>query len=167
MLKKQKSNQASHSGEVLRGILFFQLIVVSQVIIVAMIALVVLFINGFAQYFYWIVFGGGAVVLVTAAMIYRSIKKNGLKSVNEMIRSPDLRDRNVEVRVLGGLVSLKLGGDKPHPAALEDPSIHTPLQLEDPEIHRIRELTELSRLLEKDLITMDEFQRSKARILNN
>lgn len=167
MLNKQKPKTNSDSAEVLRGILYFQLIVVSQVAVVAMIALVVLFINGFAQYFYWIVFGGGTMVLLTAALMYHRIKKNGLKSVNAAIRSPELRGRDVEVRVLGGLVSVKLGSDRRSSAALEDHFSGSQLKLEDPETLRIRELTDLGRLLERNLISLDEFKRSKARIMDN
>ena len=39
------------------------------------------------------------------------------------------------------------------------------LQLEDPETARIREINALAQLLEKELITRDEFTRAKQRLL--
>jgi hypothetical protein len=38
------------------------------------------------------------------------------------------------------------------------------MQLEDPETVRIRELAELARLLENDLITREEFNEAKQRL---
>ena len=40
-------------------------------------------------------------------------------------------------------------------------------QLEGPETRQIKELNELAKLLEGDLITADEFQRLKENILNS
>ena len=40
------------------------------------------------------------------------------------------------------------------------------MQLEDPETIRIRELAELARLLENDLITRDEFDKAKQRLFH-
>jgi hypothetical protein len=166
MFNRSNEGKTSHNSDVLRGILFFQLIVVSQIIVIALLAMVVFFIKGFAEFFYWIVFGGAAVVGLTSFWVYRRFKKKGLKTVTDAIHSPDLQGRQVEVRVLGGLLSVKLGGDQPHSAALSNPLIQHRGQLEDPETVRIRELAELSRLLEKNLITPEEFKRSKARLYN-
>ena len=45
------------------------------------------------------------------------------------------------------------------------PPRHKRLQLEDPETARIRELTELARLFEKNLITSEEYNKAKNQIL--
>ena len=66
----------------------------------------------------------------------------------------------------GGVVSLKLGqpGDL---KAIENQSSGPQLQLEDPETVRIRDLAELARLYEKDLITYEEYNKSKNKIMKS
>jgi hypothetical protein len=68
------------------------------------------------------------------------------------------------VSLLGGMATLKL--DKPHSDdILELDGQSPPLQLEDPESARIREISLLAQLLEKELITPDEFTKAKRRLL--
>ena len=74
--------------------------------------------------------------------------------------------RSFEVSFLRGLASLKFG----QPAdlkAIENPSSEEKFQLEDPEAVRIRELTELARMYEKNLITSEEYNRAKNQILKS
>jgi len=55
----------------------------------------------------------------------------------------------------------------PADRALPDSLTGQNLQLEDPETIRIRELTQLAQMLEKDLITLDEYSRAKKHILKS
>ena len=78
-----------------------------------------------------------------------------------MEQSPVFQGRSFEISFLGGLASLKVGN--PNKAAqLENRSSITKLQLEDPDAIRIRELTEL---VEKKLITLEEYHRMKKQII--
>ena len=55
------------------------------------------------------------------------------------------------------------------PAAIENAAAETDdsrYQLEDPETLQIRELTALADMLEKNLISIDEFSRAKQKILH-
>ena len=74
------------------------------------------------------------------------------------------RGRSFEVSFLKGLASLKFSqpGDL---KVIENISSNSKFQLEDPETARIRELTELARLFEKNLITSEEYHRAKNQIL--
>jgi BMFP domain-containing protein YqiC len=80
-----------------------------------------------------------------------------------MLRSPLFAGRSVEVSFMGGFASIKLNQQGDHLTAVEAPS--APLQLEDPETQRIRQLTELARLLEKDLISREEYDTAKQQLL--
>ena len=51
--------------------------------------------------------------------------------------------------------------------ALEAQVIEPVRQLEDPDAIRTRELTELARLFEKELITLDEYNIAKQRLLKS
>ncbi len=77
--------------------------------------------------------------------------------------------RSVEVSLLGGMATVKLGQSSQPPAIGHDAAIDIP-RLEDPDTSRSRdvaELAELGRLLEKDLITVDEFNKAKGQLLNS
>ena len=85
--------------------------------------------------------------------MFRDIEKSSL-----------YQGRGVEVSFLRGLVSLKFG----QPAGLNTIENRPPggkLQLEDPDTVRIRELTELVRMYEKELITVEEYNRLKSQIM--
>ena len=70
----------------------------------------------------------------------------------------------VTAHLLGGMATLKL--DKPHSGdVLELEGQSSALQLEDPQSARIKEISMLAQLLEKELITPDEFTKAKKRLL--
>ena len=74
--------------------------------------------------------------------------------------------RNFEISFLGGLASLKVGTPNNMPQ-LENrsPTPNPKPQLEDPETIRIRELTKLAQMVEKKLITLEEYNRMKKQII--
>ncbi len=79
--------------------------------------------------------------------------------------SPVFKDRNVEVSFMGGLASIKVGHSNT-PLSIENTNVNPPLQLEDFESARIRELSELARMLEQRLITQEEYNQVKRQILD-
>ena len=86
--------------------------------------------------------------------------------LHDIEKSSGYPGRGVEVSFLRGLVSLKFG----QPAGLKTIENQAPggkLQLEDPETIRIRELTELVRMYEKNLITVEEYNRLKNQIMKS
>jgi hypothetical protein len=80
-----------------------------------------------------------------------------------MMNSPLFKGREVEISLLGGLASLKVG--KPRHLLLEN--YHGEIkQLEDPDSVRFKELNELVRLFENNLITLEEYNQAKKQIFN-
>jgi hypothetical protein len=156
--KKNKANDG-----IFTSILFAHLILILHLVFFAGLGLLVVFLNGMMQYMLWIFLGGMALIALSAYLFYRRLRKEG-KSLGETLRSPDFRGRQVEVSLLGGMATLKL--DSPNDKkAIEAGTIEPPLQLEDTEMARIREINALARLLEKELITLDEFNSAKQRLL--
>ena len=90
------------------------------------------------------------------------------RSLSEMLRNPMFNGRSVEVSLLGGMATVKLGQSSRQPAIEHDAAMDIP-RLEDLDASRSRdvsELAELARMLEKDLITVDEFNKAKRHLLN-
>ena len=115
------------------------------------------------QYMFWILLGGMVLVGISAYLFYRRLRKEG-RSLGEALRSPTFEGRPVEVSLLGGMATLKLDSPKAQ-KAIETGRQQPPLQLEDPEMARVREINALAQLLDKELITLDEFKNAKQRLL--
>jgi hypothetical protein len=147
-----------------KSVLMAYLIVILHILLFAGLALLVLFFRGIVNYTIWIFIGGLAVIIVSLFYFYRRIKAGG-KILKDTLNSPEFRDRPVEVSFLGGVASVRFGRPGGLPALAGGSAQHPP-QLEAPEKIRIRELTELARLLENDLITLEEYNKAKEQIFN-
>jgi len=137
-------------------------ILILHVVLIIAIGLLILFFKGFVNYMVWIFFGVSAVIFLATYLFYRRIRSEG-RSIRDTLNSPMFQGRPVEVSFLGGVASIRVGAPSALPA-LGTQNYSHPLQLEDSTTVRIRELTELSRLLEKGLITRDEFNQAKGKL---
>ena len=151
-----------------KSVLLAYFILALHVLLIAGMAILVLFFRGVVNYMLWIVLGGIAVVGLSAFFFIKRMRAEG-KSLREMLRNPVFRGRSVEVSLLGGMATVKLGQPSPLPAIEHDASVDIP-RLENPDAPRnpeVSDLAELARLLEKDLITVDEFNRAKRQLLKS
>jgi hypothetical protein len=149
------------SNGIINSVFAAYAILLLHILLIAGLGVLVLFFRGVITYMLWIFLGGAAIILGSAYYFYRKIKREG-KQIEEILKSPTFTGREVEVSLLGGLASLRLGKSNGAPA-IENFSGPVP-QLEDPETVRLRELNELVRLLENDLITLEEYKKAKAHL---
>jgi hypothetical protein len=157
-LKSQKNNDG-----LFKSIFLAHLILFLHLLLFAALGLMVVFLSGMMQYMVWVLLGGMTLVGLSAYWFLRRLRKEG-RSLGETLRSPLFHGRAVEVSLLGGMATLKL--DKPHSGdVLELEGQSSALQLEDPQSARIKEISMLAQLLEKELITPDEFTKAKKRLL--
>lgn len=155
------------SDGLVKSVMLAYLILALHVLLIAGMAILVLFFRGVVNYALWIVLGGVTVVGLSIFLLIRRMRAEG-RSLREMLRNPMFNGRSVEVSLLGGMATVKLGQPLQLPAIGHDAAMDLPL-LEDPETSANREvsqLAELARLLEKDLITVEEFNQAKRRLLN-
>jgi hypothetical protein len=162
MVKNNKNK-----GENLFGaVLMVHLILFLHLLIIAGIVLMVIFFRGITQYTLWIFLGATVLFLLSVFIVIRRIRSRGKKVFRDIEDSSLYQGRDFEVSFLSGLVSLKFGrpdGLK----AIENKSPGVNLQLEDPETVRIRDLAELARMYEKNLITLEEYNETKNQILKS
>ncbi|MBI9085256.1 MAG: SHOCT domain-containing protein [Desulfobacterales bacterium] len=151
---------------VMKSVLTAYFILVLHALLIAGLGFLVLFFRGLVNYMLWIFLGGTALVIISGYLFWRRMKAEG-KTLREMLNSPTFRGRTVEVSLLGGLATFKVGNGEAVPA-IGDGADGPALQLEAPASAsaRVRDLGELARLLENDLITMDEFNRTKQQLMN-
>ncbi len=155
------------SDSLVKSVLLAYFILGFHVLLIAVMAVMVLLFRGMVNYMLLIFLGGIALIGVFAFFFIRRMKAEG-KSLREMLRNPMFNGRSVEVSLMGGMATVKLGRSPNPPAIGHEASIDVP-RLEDQETmqnHEVSELTELARLLAKDLITVDEFNRAKQQLLN-
>ena len=158
-----KTNKKSDG--LFKSIFLAHLILFLHLLFFAALGILVVFLSGVMQHMLWILLGGMAVVLLSGYLFYRRLRKEG-KTLGEILRSPVLAGRSVEVSLLGGMATLKLEnpGEPLQSGAIEG-NLRPPLQLEDSRLTRIREINALAQLMEKQLITPDEFEKAKQQLL--
>jgi hypothetical protein len=160
MFKRQKPKKESDG--LLKSVLMAYLVLALHVLVIAMICILVIFFRGIVNYMLWIFLAITLLILGSGYYFYRRMRAEG-KNLREMMRSPLFAGRSVEVSFMGGFASIKLNQQGDHLPVLDAPP--ATLQLEDPETQRIRQLTELARLLEKDLISREEYDTAKQQLL--
>ncbi|UCF95394.1 MAG: hypothetical protein JSW39_15000 [Desulfobacterales bacterium] len=152
------------SRELFRGVLLTHLILLLHLLVIALLGLLVIFFRSVTQHLLWVVLGGIAMIYLSGYFFYRRFKLKGKETLHEMNTSPLFKGRSIEVSFLGGIASVKFGQPANSPALDGRPTPPT-LQLEDPASVRLRELEALTQMFEKRLITPEEFNDLKKRIL--
>jgi len=147
-----------------KAVIMTHIILFLHLLIIAGLVLMVIFLRDVTQYVLWVFLGATGLFMLSGLFIYRRVKSKGKKMFHDIENSSLFQGRSFEVSFLRGLASLKFG-QPDDLKAIENPSSEEKFQLEDPETVRIRELTELARIYEKNLITSEEYNRAKNQIL--
>ena len=145
-----------------KGVMLAYFILILHVLLIAALGMLVIFFRGIVIYMPWIFLIGCVTILGSGYFFYRRIKAQG-KSLRETLNSPLLQGKSFEISLMGGLASFKVGQNDVNPPIFISTTDNKP-QLEDPAAARLRELSELANLLEKDLITPDEYNRVKRKL---
>jgi cytochrome c biogenesis protein CcdA len=160
VMKKEKDSQHFTS------VMMAYFILLLHVILVAALVLMVIFFRGIINYLIWIFIVGSIAIIVSGYHFYKRMKKEQ-KTLGEILDASRFNGRSIEVSFLGGLASLKIGRAHHTLPALDSPSSGRLKQLEDPESARNKEFSELVRLLENNLITLEEYNKFKEEIFKS
>lgn len=155
--------KTNSGAELFKGVLLAHLIIGLHVVVIGLVGLLVIFFGGLARYWAWILAGGLAAGGLVAALVFRRVRVGGREMARELRGTPVPAGGSMEISFLGGLATVTFS--RPNAGSALPPPAVPPL-IEDSEAQRIRELAQLAQMLEKELITADEFKRAKAAILN-
>jgi hypothetical protein len=155
----------TNRGGLFKGIAAAYVILLLHLVLIAGLGLVVIFLTGVARYVFWIMLGGMLLIGFSAYWFFRKLRRQG-KTLGEVLRSPSLHGREVEVSLLGGIATMRLGRSNARQTLPSSPVGQQP-QLEGPMTQNIREIHALADLLEKNLITREEFEQAKTRLFGN
>lgn len=160
-----KSNRTKDFSNLLKSIFFAHFILVLHVFLIAGLGFLVLFFRGVVFYLPWIFLAGSVAILATGYFALKRMKRDG-KSLSEALSLPSFPGRKVEISFFGGLASLKVESES-NVKKLETHTMEPSRQIEDASTQYIRELTELVRMFENDLITLDEYNKAKQTLFNS
>lgn len=157
---QKKDKPASNQGDGLfKSVMLAYMVLVLHVMLMLGLGLLVIFFHGVIQYMFWIFLFGTVAVVASGFYFYRRVKAEG-KTLKQTLSLLMFAGRPVEVSLLGGMASFRVG--MPGPASgLETRRVGPTHQLEDFKTSQLRDLTQLARLLEDDLITRDEYDEAK------
>ena len=146
------------------GVMIAYFILILHVVLIALIGLVVIFLGGVAGYLLWIVIGGTLLISGSAFWFYRRMKKQG-RELRDTLNSDIFQGKAVEVSLLDGLVTFRVGGRQSSQTLIE--ATAQPLQLEAPESDPLQKLSELAQMYDKGLISREEFERYKQALMGD
>ena len=135
---------------------------------------VVLF-RGVYHYLPWIMAGLALLIIALFWIFYLRMKKS-TREIKDILAFPQFQGRNVEIRLLGGMASVKIDGGTPGSsemmalghtkeshAADTIPMLGMTVASESTDIR----LSDLAKLYNSDLITREEFDLAKQEIFND
>ncbi len=149
-----------------KGVMVAYIILVLHVLLLVGLGFLVFFFRGIVEYMLWIFLFGAALILGSGIWFFRKMKAEG-KSLRDTLNSPAFRNRSVEVSLLGGMASFRVGQSGEGPPLLPESEEAPPSQLEWSGDNQVQELTELARLLKSGLITLDEYEQAKQKLFKS
>lgn len=160
MFKPTKENNGLFGGVVTA-----YLILILHVVLIGLVGFLVLLFGGLVNYMGWVLLVVGVAIAASGYFYFRRIR-SGARKMRDSLNEGPFRGRSVEVSLLGGMATFKLG--KPETGPLLDAGDHhAQNQLEDPASQRVQELSELAQLLEEGHITSDEYNIMKKKIVQS
>jgi len=136
------------------------LILTMHVLLIAGIGILILLFYGIINHMVWMIVGI-VLIAIWGYLFYRKVIEDSKELKNVV---GDLKGKNVEIKLLGGLATFRMGDSVPNNST-KQLSAGRPRELAAPESDRVKSLTELSRLYENKLITYEEYQKAKKDLL--
>ncbi|PLY01843.1 MAG: hypothetical protein C0622_06420 [Desulfuromonas sp.] len=146
------------------GVMMGYVVLLLHVLLMIALGVAVVLIKGVYD-FRWLIFIAGIALIAGSGYYFYHYFKQHKQALREFMSDPALQDRTVEVSLLGGMASVKLGHRDDNIKLIQDDSRDVK-QLDAPKAGHMKELSELSHMLEEGLISREEFDRLKKEILD-
>lgn len=149
------------------SVMFIAMILFLHVALIAGLIVSVVLFKGIYDLRWWILAGGLLLIAGSGYFFYRRAQA-GKQRLRDMIKDPAFQNRSLEISLLGGMATLRLGQqDQRHeqPRMIEVNPANQVKQLPFRSSSQVKELAELNRMLEEGLITRDEFFQLKKEII--
>lgn len=149
---------------VFNGVILGYSVLVLHVLLMLGLGVTVILIKGIYD-FRWLIFIAGIALIGGSGYYFYRYFREHKQRISDLMSDPAFNDRSLEISLMGGMATLKLG-HKDDSIRLIEADSDTPVkQLEAPKSVQIKELSELSRMLDEELITREEFLSLKKEII--
>jgi hypothetical protein len=155
--------QPPRSAGVIKSVLLAYLVLILHVGLAAALGILILFFGGLVTHMLWVFLVVAALVFASGYYFYRRLKA-GKAFLGGMMEDPAFRGRSFEIRLLGGVASLRMEAPREQ-GRLAGGSPPIAKRLEDPARQRLGELDRLVSLVEQGHITDEEFQTLKRQLI--
>ncbi|MFK5925572.1 MAG: SHOCT domain-containing protein [Desulfuromusa sp.] len=149
---------------VFNGVMLGYLVLVLHVLLMVGLGVTVVVIKGIYDFRWLIIIAGIALIGVSGYYFYHYFKAHKQR-LSDLMSSPAFIDRTLEISLMGGMATVKLGHRDDSIKLIQADSETEVRQLQSPESTQIEELSKLSQMLADELITREEFLRLKQEII--
>ncbi len=154
-------DRKNESNSIYRNISTAFLILSMHVLLVGGIGMLIFFISGIINHTVWVI-AGISCASAGGYWIYKRMRSDVRELKN--IAGDSFRGRDVEVSFLGGVATFKVSDKRGEKRSGSIP-LERPRQLTCAGSEDVKTLSELAHLYEKKLITLEEYNRLKKKIL--
>jgi len=165
MKKKQKEQQPTNEHGLFKGIFAAYSVLLLHAGLAVVLGLVVIFFSGVIHYMAWILLAGFIIIGLSAWYSIRKLKQHQ-QSLAQILSLPEFSGTSLEIRLLGGLASVKMSKNRDDQDNIALPQSARML-LDSPDAGRLKTLTELGKMYENGLITRMEYLKAKEELLKN
>ncbi len=145
------------------GVVLAYLVLLLHILLMVGLGITVIVIKGIYDFRWLILLAGIAIIGGSGYYFYRYFKEHKQK-LHDLMSDPAFNDRTLEISLMGGMATVRLGHKDDNLKLIQADETEVK-QLEQPKSVQLKELTELTRMLDDELITREEFLQLKKDIL--
>jgi len=145
------------------GVVLAYLVLLLHILLMVGLGITVVVIKGIYDFRWLILLVGIAIIGGSGYYFYRYFKEHKQK-LHDLMSDPAFNDRTLEISLMGGMATVRLGHKDDNIKLIQADETEVK-QLEQPKSVQIKELTELTRMLDDELITREEFLKLKKEII--
>jgi len=146
------------------GVMLGYLVLLLHIVLMIVLGITVIVIKGIYDFRWLILFAGIALIGGSGYYFYRYFQEHKQK-LQDLMSDPALHDRTLEISLMGGMATMRLGHKDDNIKLIQETSEAEIKQLELPKSAQMKELSELTRMLDEELITREEFLQLKKGII--
>jgi LPXTG-motif cell wall-anchored protein len=154
----------SPNKSILNGVFLGYLVLLLHILLILGLGVTVILIKGIYDFRWLIIIAGIVLIGGSGYLFYKRIKESN-RSLRDTLNDPALRDRTLEISLFGGMAAVKLGHKDQTVQLIEATGTQEIMQLQAP-ASQVNELGQLAKMLEDELITREEFQQLKQKIVS-
>jgi len=149
---------------VFSGVILAYLVLILHVLMMVGLGITVVLIKGIYD-FRWLFFIAGLALIAGSGYYFYHYFQQHKQRVSDLMSDPAFNDRTFEISLMGGMATLKLGHKDDSIKLIAAEDNNQIKQLGSPKSTQIKELSKLTRMLDDELITREEFLRLKKEII--